>query len=357
MNAAGIVGKFYSEDTGLLGQLSDTFQSLLAQAHAVCKPEDCYFYHTMEFDRGEVHEGAWDLRGQEDKYLGYLDFSGQTVLEFGPATGHLSFYLERQGTRVVCFDVPPGVSPELLPLPNLDMTAHRDAGAELARRVRNSWWYAHGRFKSRCKAVYGNIYALPADLGRFDVTVFASILLHLSNPFAALQQAASITDKALIVVDRLQRTPADLISSYMEFSPGTDYSTMNWWAISPGVVVKMFRILGFDNIAINYHRQLHRPHHTAGAKLEKFDLYTVVGQRSANLVPRKSFDFQRVDSVTVDTETGMVIDPAIKLAYLQEELRAIRSSTSWRITRPLRVLGDTWKRWRGDAKTRSRVEI
>ena len=53
-------------------------------------------------------------------------------------------------------------------------------------RVRNSWWYSHQRLGSHAQVVYGDIYRLPSDIGRFDVATFGSILMHLSRPFAAL---------------------------------------------------------------------------------------------------------------------------------------------------------------------------
>ena len=58
--------------------------------------------------------GAWDLRGHEPAYLGGVDVAGKRVLELGPATGYLTFYMERMGAEVVSFEAGFDVSIDLL---------------------------------------------------------------------------------------------------------------------------------------------------------------------------------------------------------------------------------------------------
>jgi 2-polyprenyl-3-methyl-5-hydroxy-6-metoxy-1,4-benzoquinol methylase len=53
---------------------------------------------------GEI-AGQWDLRGCEHQYLGDVAFAGKRVLEVGTASGHLCFWMERQGADVVAFDL------------------------------------------------------------------------------------------------------------------------------------------------------------------------------------------------------------------------------------------------------------
>src|SRR5689334_17854377 len=67
---------------------------------------DCYFYHTMELPGHGVIEGRdWDLRRGVDEYLGKVDFDGQRVLEIGPASGFLTFEMEKRGAEVVSVEV------------------------------------------------------------------------------------------------------------------------------------------------------------------------------------------------------------------------------------------------------------
>ena len=329
-----------------VGQLEESFQTRLARAHANRTPAECHFYHTMDFGSGEIHHGAWDLRGGEREYLGFVDLAGQRVLELGPATGYLSFYMEAKGADVVCFDLALGMPPDIVPLPGIDVPASQKAGASFIRLVHNSWWMGHARYKSRNKAVYGDIYDLPRDLGRYDVATFGCILLHLSNPFAALRQAAEITEKAIIVTDLLQRSPVDLDGSCIEFNPGNQLDNpVNWWGLTPGAIVKMLSVLGFGVVDVFYHVQRHRPRHDVHAQLVDVNLFTVVGQRSAGVVP-KHRDADETVFATAPQVGPPEVDPTIRVALLEAEIRALRASTSWRISLPIRIVGDLVKRIR-----------
>ena len=78
--------------------------------------------------------------------------------------------------------------------------------AELMRHiawVNNSWWHQHRALGSSARIVYGDIYNVPADLGRYDTSFFGCILLHLRDPDRALQQAAAHTDTAIVVTDNV----------------------------------------------------------------------------------------------------------------------------------------------------------
>ncbi len=66
--------------------------------------EDCHFYHTMEVPGYGVIEGDWDLRAGVDAYLGGVSFANQRVLEIGPASGLLTFEMEKRGAAVVCVE-------------------------------------------------------------------------------------------------------------------------------------------------------------------------------------------------------------------------------------------------------------
>ena len=106
---------------GYMGQLSDEYQRALADERAALTRADCRFYHSVELADGEVVAGPWDLRGREHEYLGNVELGGRRVLEFGPATGALTYYMERAGADVVSFDVGYDVSIDLHPAPgNVD---------------------------------------------------------------------------------------------------------------------------------------------------------------------------------------------------------------------------------------------
>lgn len=67
---------------------------------------DCNFYHTTDIPGVGTVEGQWDLRERVGAYLGDYDFSGQRVLEIGPATGFLTFEIEKTARDVVAVELP-----------------------------------------------------------------------------------------------------------------------------------------------------------------------------------------------------------------------------------------------------------
>ena len=139
------------------GQLQQSFQQQIQAAYSDVTEKDCHFYHTLDIGNGKVVPGGWDMQGSENSYLGHVRFDKLKVLEFGPASGYLTFWMEEQGADVTAFDLPPGHPPNLVPLPGIDLDANAESGTETARQVRNSWWYAHKKRKSKAKAVYGDI--------------------------------------------------------------------------------------------------------------------------------------------------------------------------------------------------------
>ena len=68
------------------------------------KKEDCVFYHWMDYPDGDTVEGAWDIRGLFDQYIGNYPIRGKTVLDVGTAGGFLAFEAERAGARVTAID-------------------------------------------------------------------------------------------------------------------------------------------------------------------------------------------------------------------------------------------------------------
>ena len=68
--------------------------------------DECNFYHSTDIPGVGLIEGQWDLRGGFDEYLGGYDFSGKRVLEIGPATGFLTFQIEKTAAEVVAVELP-----------------------------------------------------------------------------------------------------------------------------------------------------------------------------------------------------------------------------------------------------------
>ena len=340
------VMRFYEQATRrggtFAGQLAEEFQAALAARFGGARREECDFYHTMDFSPGDVVPGVWDLRGRERSYLGWVDVSGQRVLEIGPASGHLTRYMEERGAEVAAFELTPGVAADIIPQEGHDLEAQKRLSIGYAERVRNSWWYAHTRLGSRAKAVYGDIYALPEDLGRFDVSVLGSVLLHLARPFQALRETATRTDRAVVVTEPVRGIPADEGRAILEIAPvDTTKTVVVWWQLTPGAVIRMLRIFGFLEFSVYYHLQWHHVHHEMDKPATPALYFTVVGERHAGWAPRLP---RTEEEERAEQEVRRQWAPPPSAAELEAELAGLRSSLSWRLSRPVRVVGSALRR-------------
>jgi hypothetical protein len=228
---------------------------------------------------GGFVEGPWDLLDNEDQYLGGVDLGGRTVLEFGPASGWLTVWMTQQGAEVVAVDIGWDLAGDVIPLAGLDLEQARGESVWMANRIGNAWWYLRRAYGHSARAVYAPIYDLPRDLGRYDVSVFGSILLHLRDPFRALEQAAAFTDDTIVVVEPLNVPVGDLDRPVLLWNPTRSTNWSGWWSLSPGVITDMLEILGFPNTTVRYHRQVYCPPGVPGAVPVEAIVYTVVGRR------------------------------------------------------------------------------
>jgi len=252
-----------------------------AEPRNISSISDCYFYHTMDIpNHGTVH-GDWDLRGREASYLGNINLQGKRVLEVGTASGHLCFTMERMGAEVVAYDLSNEQDWDIVPYDGCDYGKHTAELREHIRRLNDGFWIAHRAYGSHAKMTYGTVYEMPDDIGQFDICIFGSILLHLRDPFLALQRALAHVKETAVVIDLVPSLTYSLLAGgrLIEFLPTARKCSPaentiwrhTWWMLSPELVSEFLQILGFVHTKTSFHRQLHR-----GKELQ---LYTVVGHR------------------------------------------------------------------------------
>src|SRR5262247_1376520 len=154
-------------------------EQIFATPRKVEDVADCYFYHTMELPGLGLIEGQdWDLRGRVDEYLGNVDFACQRVLEIGPASGFLTFEMERRGADVVSIEVTAEHGWDFVPYPAARMEEVFGPRRIVMQQLKNSYWFSHAALHSKAKVYYGDVYNLPAALGEFDIAVMGAVLLH-----------------------------------------------------------------------------------------------------------------------------------------------------------------------------------
>jgi hypothetical protein len=305
-------------------------ESLFSPPRHVTDIADCYFYHVMDLPGyGEVG-GEWDLRGTEESYLGGVSFQGKRVLELGTASGYLCRYMEGKGADVIGFDLSAEQRWDLIPFAELDLPTLEDSMKNHIERLKNGWWFAHHLFGDRARAVYGNIYDIPREIGPVDIATFGAILVHLRDPFQALRSALRLTRETVIVTEvhpdqsvgsglgsaaspespsalrrylkqlrrdiGLRRHVISLLRKTNVIPPGQPdvqqppcmYFVPNpragelagqvgsWWYFQPEVICRFIGVLGFGDQVVTEHFQNYQ-----GRSMR---LYTVVGKRTLGRV-------------------------------------------------------------------------
>jgi SAM-dependent methyltransferase len=235
------------------------------------KFEDCLFYHTVDIPGHGVVRGLWDLRQQVDTYLGGYRFAGKRVLEIGPASGFLTYEMERRGADVVALEVPDDPGWDFVPYPDEVMQPIFGPRREGMTQIKNSFWFLHQLNDSKARLCYGDACNMPSDLGTFDVAVMASVLLHCERPVRIIAECAKRAD-TLIVTDmyypELEGRPV------CRFVPNTANEAWDtWWQFSTDFFRQYFAVLGFPFVAVTQHHQVEVSGQTSA-------FFTAIGSKS-----------------------------------------------------------------------------
>jgi hypothetical protein len=96
-----------------------TDEKIFANPRKVEDVADCFFT-TRWNSRGRrvIEDRDWDLRGRVDEYLSNVDFAAQRVLEIGPASGFLTFEMEKRGADVISVEVTDEHGWDFVPYPD-----------------------------------------------------------------------------------------------------------------------------------------------------------------------------------------------------------------------------------------------
>lgn len=249
--------------------------ALYAEPRDIVSLDDCYFYHTMDVPGFGTVNGEWDLRGAIDDYLGRFDVAGKRVLDVGAASGILTFHMERQGAEVVSYDLSEAYDWDIVPFQVNDNETARNLRRAHLRRINNGYWLCHKAFGSSARMVNGVVYDIPQAIGPVDVAVFGSILLHLRDPFLALENGARLARDAIIVADV---SPYGRLASrflkrprFMPEAERPDWITDGWFRLPPLLVVEYLKILGFPNTRISWGGYRYRD--------RTVPIYTVIARR------------------------------------------------------------------------------
>lgn len=286
-------------------------QNIFATPKTVTDMKMCSFYHTMDLPGHGVVEGKWDLRKGVDQYLGGVNFKGKRVLELGTASGFLCFEMEKRGAEVIAYDIGENEKWDVVPFAQYDYKEFMKTYREYTDGFKNAFWLSHKALNSKAKVVYGSVYEIPEEIGVVDIATFGCILLHLRDPFLAMQSALRLVKETVIVTDlarersyslsgtqSIMQRLRGLIRRYVrgggvgvedrnapsiEFLP--DFRNPEhkaaWWYLSPAIIVNFLGILGYEDSKVTYHYQ--EPRYLGNVRQL---LYTVVGKRTRDISDR-----------------------------------------------------------------------
>ncbi|MEM6796003.1 MAG: hypothetical protein AAF725_18655 [Acidobacteriota bacterium] len=254
--------------------------------------DECFFYHCLEVPGLGLQKGQWDLRSSVEAYLGGdVDFSGQRVLEVGPANGFLTFWMEGQGARVVGLELASGQDWDLVPYAGVDNVGFLESRRALQRRLQRAFWLAHDAFGSSAGLTHESIYDVSPQVGEFDIATFGMVLLHVRDPLQALGSVLGRVRKTAIVTEMFPwselphlesgftaRTepwsadgrfemPKPLQAELLSVPPAMfllprasrQAPKETWWLFTPSLVGHYLAVLGFEQQRIVYHYQPHDP--------------------------------------------------------------------------------------------------
>jgi len=261
--------------------------NIIAEPREGLSLDDCVFYHTVELPEYGLIEGMWDLRANVDKYLGNVSLKNKRVLEVGTASGYLCFHMESQGADVISFELAPEEVADIVPYARSNHDERATQMQPWMEQIRNAYWLSHKAVGSKAKVVYGNAYAVPETIGQVDVAVFGAILLHLRDPFRALESALRLTQETVIITEPLWEWRNLLRFSLMRgkysgvatFSPQAKLAqpATTWWGFSPAIIQQFISVLGFEEFKVSYHSQMFTQ------IKKKIPYFTVVGRRTVPL--------------------------------------------------------------------------
>ena len=294
--------------------------------------DECEWYHAMEIPGigGDnlTPSISFDCRDDIGNILGNLDYKGKKVLNLGSITGYLSFEAERRGGDVTSIDLSVDQSQmakeqaterDWVPRANEDWK--KDLKGFMVREAlrRNAFWYAHKALNSKSRMLISHANNLPKELETHDIGIIFSVLVHIRDPFLALQRMCSHVNEKIVITelgayptyifkylpDSVYIKYRDSIAAFkknnenllnkipnfiskrfrnptsMTFLPQYGRTASKWWAFNPETIIAMLKILGFGKTTVNYHYYKH----VEGKKVWNF---TVVGERT---IPIEKCDY------------------------------------------------------------------
>ena len=185
-----------------------------------------HWWHSIEFGDGVFSEGR-EPRGTMlwDQFdIPIANIKNKRVLDIGAWDGKFSFLCEQAGAKtVLAVDVSQGFS--------------NSNGFHVAKKILNS------------KVVHMDedfLNLKPAEVGKFDLIIFAGVLYHLENPLGGFRALKELLSNTGLIVIETTTLPDEIEEPYMKFHLKKDLGNdpTNFWTPSPSCVEQMLLEVG-----------------------------------------------------------------------------------------------------------------
>jgi tRNA (mo5U34)-methyltransferase len=189
--------------------------------------------------------GQFDLRTVMPR-LPWPDVKGKRCLDVGTYDGFLAFELERRGaSEVVAVDLDSQDKWDWPPDVRLTGGANYalKVGPEKGRGFRVAARALRSKVVRRCLSIYD---LSPDEIGKFDVVVCGTLLLHLRDPLAALEALRSVCEGHFLSIDEVdleltvlgRRRPLARLNGLG--------AQCQWWVPNAAGYVRMLQGAGFE---------------------------------------------------------------------------------------------------------------
>lgn len=202
------------------------------------------WYHVIDVAPGVSTPGAFDLRPVVGR-MPWPEVRGKRCLDVGTYDGFLAFELERRGAaEVLAADIDDHESwdwPAELRVRGPEFLAEvagpeKGTGFRIARELTGS----------RVERVPVSVYDLAsADLGRFDIVVCGSLMLHLRDPIRALESIRSVCDGVFLSAEHVD-LPLTALGPRRPLARLGPVADLHWWIPNAAGHRRMLRSAGFD---------------------------------------------------------------------------------------------------------------
>jgi tRNA (mo5U34)-methyltransferase len=158
------------------------------------------WYHTLDLN-GVTIPGIFNMSKYVNHYGIPTSLEGQSALDVGTASGFFAFEMERRGASpVVATDLERWEDHDFSARYQIDEKGKTESQNMLTRAFEIAKKYK----QSKVNREIAGVYELRNKLARrFDLVICANVLLHLQNPYLALQNICRVTAGMAIVATQV----------------------------------------------------------------------------------------------------------------------------------------------------------